>query len=264
MILNDATVASVAKTGSYADLSNKPSLGTAASKNVPASGNASASQVVMGNDTRLFTIAAEKALMKSLFRVGMLYWSENNDNPQNWKLSDGSTSIDWTWERIRAKFIWAKGDDDGMAAVGSSGGRGTVSASDLPGHAHTLNSNNSTTAQGTNAPVKFTGTSATTSSTSKALSGVAYFRAYYADSNAIRSTNGIFETASGSLSGGTGQFDNTSTTTSRTSNLAIDATHTHNLTATGYITGTTDNNTTNTTMSIIPPYESAFCWRRKT
>ena len=39
--------------GNYADLSGKPTLGTAASKNVASSGNASTTQVVMGNDTRL-------------------------------------------------------------------------------------------------------------------------------------------------------------------------------------------------------------------
>lgn len=39
--------------GSYNDLANKPTLGTAAAKNVSSSGNASSSQVVMGNDTRL-------------------------------------------------------------------------------------------------------------------------------------------------------------------------------------------------------------------
>lgn len=39
--------------GDYADLSGKPTLGTAASKDVAANGNASTTQVVMGNDTRL-------------------------------------------------------------------------------------------------------------------------------------------------------------------------------------------------------------------
>lgn len=43
----------VAKTGSYSDLLNKPTLGTAAAKDVPSSGNASTTQVVMGNDSRL-------------------------------------------------------------------------------------------------------------------------------------------------------------------------------------------------------------------
>lgn len=43
----------VAFSGSYNDLSNKPTLGTAAAKDVASSGNASTTQVVMGNDTRL-------------------------------------------------------------------------------------------------------------------------------------------------------------------------------------------------------------------
>lgn len=39
--------------GAYSDLTGKPTLGTAAAKDVPSSGNASSAQVVMGNDTRL-------------------------------------------------------------------------------------------------------------------------------------------------------------------------------------------------------------------
>jgi hypothetical protein len=39
--------------GSYNDLSNKPTLGTASALDVPTSGNASSSQVVKGDDTRL-------------------------------------------------------------------------------------------------------------------------------------------------------------------------------------------------------------------
>lgn len=39
--------------GSYDDLSDKPALGTASEKDVPESGNASANQVVMGDDSRL-------------------------------------------------------------------------------------------------------------------------------------------------------------------------------------------------------------------
>jgi hypothetical protein len=45
--------ATVATSGSYADLSSKPTLGTAAAKDIPASGNASSTQVVYGSDTRL-------------------------------------------------------------------------------------------------------------------------------------------------------------------------------------------------------------------
>lgn len=39
--------------GAYSSLSGKPTLGTAAAKDVPSSGNASSSQVVIGNDSRL-------------------------------------------------------------------------------------------------------------------------------------------------------------------------------------------------------------------
>ena len=49
----DSSLKTVAKTGSYSDLTNKPTLGTAAAKDVPASGNASSAQVVLGSDTRL-------------------------------------------------------------------------------------------------------------------------------------------------------------------------------------------------------------------
>lgn len=44
---------SVAFSGSYKDLSDTPTLGTAAKKDIAVSGNASTAQVVMGNDTRL-------------------------------------------------------------------------------------------------------------------------------------------------------------------------------------------------------------------
>lgn len=39
--------------GDYDDLTNKPTLGTASAKDIPVSGNASTTQVVMGDDTRL-------------------------------------------------------------------------------------------------------------------------------------------------------------------------------------------------------------------
>lgn len=48
-----AKFSDVAFSGDYDDLINKPTLGTASSKNVSSSGDASSSQVVMGNDSRL-------------------------------------------------------------------------------------------------------------------------------------------------------------------------------------------------------------------
>lgn len=46
-------MSNVAFSGDYSDLSNLPTLGTAAALDVPASGNASSTQVVKGDDTRL-------------------------------------------------------------------------------------------------------------------------------------------------------------------------------------------------------------------
>ena len=50
---NITDLATVATTGNYSDLNGTPTLGTAAEKNAPASGDASSSQVVLGNDSRL-------------------------------------------------------------------------------------------------------------------------------------------------------------------------------------------------------------------
>ena len=52
-LLDLPTLAVVATSNNYNDLDNRPTLGTAASKDVPASGNADNSQVVLGNDSRL-------------------------------------------------------------------------------------------------------------------------------------------------------------------------------------------------------------------
>jgi hypothetical protein len=48
-----ANLATIATSGSYGDLTGQPTLGTAASRDVPATGDASAIQVVLGGDSRL-------------------------------------------------------------------------------------------------------------------------------------------------------------------------------------------------------------------
>lgn len=47
------SLGAVAFTSAYADLTGKPTLGTAAAKDIPAAGNASVTEVVYGTDTRL-------------------------------------------------------------------------------------------------------------------------------------------------------------------------------------------------------------------
>ena len=74
-------------THSYADLSGRPTLGTAASKNVPASGNASTSEVVLGNDTRLTD--ARKA-------SDVYSWAKASVKPSYTKSEIGLGSVDNT------------------------------------------------------------------------------------------------------------------------------------------------------------------------
>ena len=52
-LANKPDLKTVATTGSYSDLTNKPTLGTAAALDVAVSGDASSTQVVKGDDTRL-------------------------------------------------------------------------------------------------------------------------------------------------------------------------------------------------------------------
>ena len=52
-LVTKGDLAEVATSGSYADLTGLPTLGTASSKDVPATGDASSSQVVLGSDSRL-------------------------------------------------------------------------------------------------------------------------------------------------------------------------------------------------------------------
>jgi hypothetical protein len=76
-------LATVATSGSYNDLTNQPTLGTAAAKNAPASGNASAAQVVLGSDTRLswtdyFSTSAE-LLTNPNFTSNLSGWTVSGD-----------------------------------------------------------------------------------------------------------------------------------------------------------------------------------------
>lgn len=59
-------LSTVGLTGSYNDLNARPTLGTAAALNVAASGDATASQVVKGNDTRLATNLGYTASTRTL------------------------------------------------------------------------------------------------------------------------------------------------------------------------------------------------------
>jgi len=94
--------------GSYNDLTNKPTLGTAAAKNVPSSGNASTAQVVMGNDTRLSD-------------------SRPASDVSSW--AKASTKPTYTAAEVGAIATTAKGANNGVAELDSTG---KVPSSQLP------------------------------------------------------------------------------------------------------------------------------------
>lgn len=78
---------SVAFSGSYKDLSDTPTLGTAAKKDIAVSGNASTAQVVMGNDTRLTN--ARKA-------SDVFAWAKSSTKPSYTKSEVGLGNVDNT------------------------------------------------------------------------------------------------------------------------------------------------------------------------
>ena len=77
----------VAFSGSYKDLSDTPTLGTAAGKDIAVSGNASTAQVVMGNDTRLTN--ARKA-------SDVYAWAKEKTKPSYTKSEVGLGNVDNT------------------------------------------------------------------------------------------------------------------------------------------------------------------------
>lgn len=79
--------------GSYNDLSNKPTLGTASEKDVPTTGNASTTQVVMGNDTRLSD--ARKA-------SDVYSWAKAETKPSYTKSEVGLGNVDNTADSAKS------------------------------------------------------------------------------------------------------------------------------------------------------------------
>jgi hypothetical protein len=91
-------------------IKNKPTLGTASSKDVADSGNASSTEVVMGNDTRLTD-------------------SRNAADVYNW--AKASTKPTYTASEVGAIASTDKGSANGVATLDSSG---KVPASQLPSY----------------------------------------------------------------------------------------------------------------------------------
>jgi len=71
----------------------------------------------------------KSALLDFCYPVGSIYWSGNSTNP--------SELFGGTWNQIKDRFIWAKGDDDSLNATGGSK-TVTLSVANLPSHTHSF------------------------------------------------------------------------------------------------------------------------------
>ena len=105
--------------GAYGDLSGKPTLGTASAKDVPTSGNASTTQVVMGNDTRL---------SDSRPASDVYSWAKAENKPT------------YNASEVGAIATTAKGSANGVAELDSTG---KVPSSQLPSYVDDVQTYNS-------------------------------------------------------------------------------------------------------------------------
>lgn len=175
----------------------------------------------------------------SVYPVGSIYMSTVSTNP--------STYFGGTWQQIEDKFLLCAGS---TYSAGSTGGEEThtLVTAELPSHTHT-----------------FTGTNATTSNTSKTLTG-----GIGSTDNVVTNMSGahILADGSGIFSNGTQQyltqcyFTNgtyyTVNSYSHRLGFKCDATHSHTCTA----EGTNSNAGSDGPHNNMPPYLAVYTWKR--
>ena len=171
----------------------------------------------------------KETLLNFCYPIGSIYWSGVATNPHD--LFGG------TWEQIKDKFVWAKGDSDVLDATGGEKTH-TLTTTEMPSHTHTFTgsavtsgANNrghthSVTASGTisGGAYKFTGTAAT-----------------------------LKATAGGTISGGAYKFTGSAVTSGDESQN-----HTHSVTASGTNASSGGDGAHNN----MPPYVVKYCWQR--
>ena len=180
----------------------------------------------------------------SLYPIGSLYWTEDKNLNPNDKFYG-------TWVRIKDKFIWAGGDN---ATLGATGGSKKISVDNLPSHDHDF----TTGIQSANEKFSWTGShnhaqniggedndnwgeSVRGQGVEISAKGTGSYSSY--DATGYESH--------GSKHWGKGwrvKTDNTSITVSGTAT----GNHTHS--------GTTKKTGSGT--DYMPPYETAYCWKR--
>lgn len=212
-------------------------------------------------------------LLNFCYPIGSLYWSSNSTDPA--QLFGG------TWTQIKDRFIWAKGDSD---AVNATGGAKTVTltVNNLPSHTHSFTPAGSVSSHthtfshthGYTPSGKIASTSGGTDNKT-AIGG--------------EHNHGLIQrwdsSPGGTTNDGLPPCSRGGNVPSGYTNVAIgyNGSHTHNAYFTG-TAGTTTSQSTTTTDSttptftgdtgttgatgngtpvdIMPPYITAYCWRR--
>ena len=260
--------------------------------------DAEAGNQLLQSIQKLITDAETRAKLAA-HPIGSLYWSANSTDP--------GTLFGGTWQRIKDTFIWAAGDSD---TVNATGGAKTVvlEVSNLPSHnhsvgahkhglnshQHTINSGN-TSSSGTTTTAGFRGVSSTTASQSASTTGdggsfefrIRRFGYGSGGQKIISDVSGLTLNEQNSYPSESATSGYKLAISSSSSDLKWDKitksnhnhsySHTHGVTASGYLYGKTDaasGDTANssafdsgstgsgTAVNKMPPYTVKYCWQR--
>lgn len=194
--------------------------------------------------------AFKKELLLAAHPVGSLYWSSKPTNP--------AALFGGTWKQIKDRFILASGDTYTNGATGGNANT-TLAEENLPRHTHDFTPNGSVKV--TTNPT-FSGVTVTTGGMSSNSTG--YFDL---GPRLLNIASGNMKISGSSGQGGQGgSWDYPGRT------VSLDVSHTHSVTAKGYISGgaytftgtagTTGDTGSGTAFSNMPPYIGKYCWER--
>lgn len=188
-----------------------------------------------------------------LYPVGSVYISFNSADP--------STLFGGTWTRLKDTFLLASGD---TYAAGTTGGSATktIAISNLPAHNHSVNEN------GNHSHTATTSTAGDHNHTASCSTTGAHYHGCFGDNG--KNPYGIYDSAANHAGSSGADWNNptgrTSTDGAHRHTVTIGATgnHTHTLTTntTGSHTHTTNNTGGGLPLSIMPPYQTVYMWRR--